>query len=86
MGSAFSAVIAWTSPVSGASAIIDCPHGPHVPRVAVSALDFLTPQQVRERYPMFDSVCTQCKQRVQMWAGMAHFMAGGWHQQGGTSV
>lgn len=67
--------IAEVWPLSDGAAIIPCTHAPHQPRFEPEACRYQSPEWVRERYPRYDSVCSVCKQKVRLWANIAHMQA-----------
>ena len=83
--SAFSAILMYTWPRDGASVITPCPHTVHWPRYDAAACQYLTVTQIRDAWPCYQSICTLCQQRTQIWASLEHYMAGGWGQQGGSA-
>jgi hypothetical protein len=62
-------------PLSAGAAIIPCEHTPHQPRFEPEACKYQSPEWVRQRYPRYDSICSVCKQRVRLWASIAHMQA-----------
>lgn len=57
---------------------LNCLHLQHTPVFSAAACIHLSPEQVRERYPRFDSICTVCKLKCTIYASLDHAMAGGW--------
>ena len=62
----------------GTAVNLDCPHTPHRPCFNASACAKQTAEQVRASFPRFDGVCTQCAQRVTLYASLEHYQKGEW--------
>lgn len=52
-----------------------CLHLQHVPPFNAAAARPLPPEQVREKWPKYDSVCTACGQQCRIWANITHMKA-----------
>ena len=63
---------------AGQAIDLSCDHRNCVPAFSAEACRWYTPEQVRERYPRHDAVCSACGQRCIVYASLAHLQAGGW--------
>jgi hypothetical protein len=49
-----------------------CDHHPHVPVFRPETCRFDTVEQIRAKFPSYNSTCSLCKQRVRLWASSEH--------------
>ena len=62
-------------PLSSGAAIIECSHSIHVPKYEPETCKYQSPEWIREHYPAYQSICSMCKQRIRLWASIAHMRA-----------
>ena len=55
-----------------------CGHHAHIPAFDPDKARYLSPAQIKEQWPLFDSTCQSCGQRCRIWANINHMKAGGW--------
>lgn len=63
------------------AASTSCEHVQHTPVFNAEACRFLSPEQVRARYPRYEGMCQTCTLIIRMYADLAHFIAGGWDKE-----
>ena len=63
----------WAKP--GEALNRQCLHLQHTPVFNAEACRSLPPEQVKEKYPRFDSTCTTCGQQCRIWAHLDHMKA-----------
>jgi hypothetical protein len=57
---------------------VDCDHVYPMPEFDEAAAKFLTPAEVRKRWPRYDGPCPNCGQRILSYASLSHFICGDW--------
>lgn len=55
-----------------------CQHVVHIPVFNAEACRYFSSEQVREKYPRFDGICTLCNHRCIIYANLTHAKAGEW--------
>lgn len=55
-----------------------CEHGRCRPQFDAGAARGLSDQEVRRRWPRFEGVCSECGERVIVYASAEHFVMGDW--------
>lgn len=56
----------------------DCDHRAHLPAFEAEACTYLSAEQVRERWPLFEGKCQMCGRQVRIWHSIEHMKAGVW--------
>jgi formate-dependent nitrite reductase cytochrome c552 subunit len=54
----------------------ECAHLCHLPKFSAADCRWLTPEQVRQKFPCFDNECCLCHQRVKLYASKEHYDLG----------
>ena len=67
-------------PVSGQPFNLGCDHVGYTPQFDVSSCQWKGVSAIREQFPRYHGICSQCQQRVTVYASYEHYKAvEGWH-------
>ena len=68
-------VLSETWPREGQPINRECLHAQHTPAFSIEACRYLSREQIREKYPAFNSTCASCGQKCRIWASLEHLQA-----------